>query len=136
MSKPFKMQGHELPGPHQRSSLKMLTEESMGTSAKDWQGRGSASQWEDKYYASPDIWAADQRKLQRQKDRGEVALGETYDPNDANIDTLASGQDRASRTGTGEYSAFSSSQAQATDPTADTTKKNVDVEVTVNGQKI
>jgi hypothetical protein len=136
MSKPFKMRGHELPGPNQRSGLKMLTEESMGTSDSDWQSRGSAGRERDKYYGRPDIWAADQRKLQRQKDRGEVALGATYDPNDANIDTLASGQDRASRMGTGEYSAFSSSEQQATDPTADATKKNVDVEVTVNGQKI
>lgn len=136
MSKPFKMRGHELPGPNQRSGLKMLTEESMGASQGDWQSRGSTSQWNDKYAHSPDLWAQDQRKLQRRKDRGEVTLGATYDPNDANIDTLASGQDRASRMGTGEYSAFSSSEQQATDPTADATKKNVDVEVTVNGQKI
>ena len=84
MSSPYKMKGHELPGPNQRSPIKFnrgniadntnMTpnqmydqyKDNMGTSSMDWRGRGSASRWEDPYYGKPAIYLMAQRRAARE----------------------------------------------------------------------
>ena len=107
MSKPFKMLGHELPGPNQRTSLKMLGQEM----TRNVQSNLHHTKSGDKLV---DI-------LTENRGLGDIASGipdmKRNQPivEDDTVETFAGGVDGGH---------------------GPTSKKKVDVEVTVNGQKV
>ena len=113
--KPFKMQGHTLPGPNQKSALKM-TEEDLWT-----QVRGGKTQEE---YLSSLSGASGALGRDKANETGGLRPHSTDERSNANID---------SGIGDDDISGIDDDDVSGID---DVKKKKVDVEVTVNGQQV
>lgn len=109
MSKPFKMLGHELPGPNQRTSLKMLDQEmTRGTGL----GEDMDSRVLSLLSGGGNMGAAARRRYVEDQTG---TRGDQPTVGDDTVETFAGGVDGGH---------------------GPTSKKKVDVEVTVNGQKV
>ena len=115
---PFKMQGHELPGPNQRTPLTYQQRE-MGKIGRAMGGRTAEAN-----YGSANIINTDEEK----KEFMQRVLGEQ---SNAPIDQSNAPVDQPNNQLSTDTTDFSASGA-----TGDATKKKVDVEVTVNGQPV
>jgi len=107
MSEPFKMKGHALPGPNQRSALKAIP------------GEGGV------FDHFNEIARLSTLPMGRKKTSGQIPVGSSIEGNERPQETQAyvdTGMDD------------SSADTLATED--DTAKKKVDVEVTVNDKKI
>lgn len=113
MSKPFKMSGHTLPGPNQRSALKAIP------------GEGDAFNRFDEIAERSSIYSPSQKKTSGQTPVGSSIEGNEQPQVTDRFDEIA---ERSS-----SYNLDSSADTLAT---GDTAKKKVDVEVTVNDKKI
>ena len=114
MSKPFKMLGHELPGPNQRAPLKNVKQDIINTMKHSSDLMGSSSQIASAYGLDQDSLFAGNPVVEGQ----DTFTGETTGVKDEIIQ-----QQQSASEGLGKIS-------------DDTAKKKVDVEVTVNGQQV
>jgi hypothetical protein len=126
--KPFKMKGHTLPGPHQRSSLK-YTKAGMDTNIEDPATQGGG--WSEKLALMPDAFNLPALMQHKKKTRGYKRVGGSSAPESQPQDVYTdTGIDDSTDTG------IDDSAELPPPPGEETTKKKVDVEVTVNDKKI